>query len=86
MHFRGQPGDGPFAAGSNYTARRFYLMFVSNGGLDGKYTVFGRVLSKRIEVLGKIRRRRNPSSRDEQADPDKIIEAKVLASGRTRIR
>jgi cyclophilin family peptidyl-prolyl cis-trans isomerase len=75
LHFRGslsmarsQDAD---SAGS-----QFYLMFAPKRSLDGQYTVFGRMLSG-YDVLAKIQRR-DPSSREEQADPDKIIEAKVL--------
>jgi cyclophilin family peptidyl-prolyl cis-trans isomerase len=75
LHFRGSVAmarsQHPDSAGS-----QFYLMFAPNGSLDGNYTVFGRVV-KGFDVLAKIQRR-DPSSRDEQADPDKIVEAKVL--------
>ena len=74
LHFRGSlamaRSDAPDSAGS-----QFFLMFVPNDQLDGKYTVFGR-MTKGFEVLAKIRRR-NPDEPDPPA-PDKIIKAEVL--------
>jgi cyclophilin family peptidyl-prolyl cis-trans isomerase len=74
LHFRGSlamaRSDAPDSAGS-----QFFLMFMPNNQLDGKYTVFGR-MTKGFEVLAKIRRR-NPAEPDPPA-PDKIIKAEVL--------
>ena len=74
LHFRGSlamaRSDAPDSAGS-----QFFLMFMPNEQLDGKYTVFGR-MTKGFEVLAKIRRR-DPSKPDQPA-PDKIIKAEVL--------
>ena len=74
-HFRGSlamaRSQDPDSAGS-----QFYLMFAPNRSLDGNYTVFGRVV-KGSDVLAKIRRI-DPQDTRSTADPDKIVEAKVL--------
>ncbi len=75
LHFRGSLSMAkearPDTGGS-----QFFLTFVPTDFLNGKHTVFGRVI-KGFEVLAKIQRR-NPEDKDEIPDPDKIIEAKVL--------
>lgn len=55
---------------------QFFLMFVPLRRYDGKNTVFGRVV-KGMEVLSKLERR-DPTSKEEQPDADRIVEAKVL--------
>ena len=74
LHFRGSlamaRSQSPDTAGS-----QFYLMFAPNSGLDGKYTVFGRVI-KGFEVLAKIQRR--DPDQPPLPTPDKIIKAEVL--------
>ena len=74
LHFRGSlamaRSADPDSAGS-----QFYMMFAPNNSLDGKYTVFGRIV-KGFDVLGKIQRR-DPEQPD-KPQPDKIIAAKVL--------
>ena len=74
LHFRGSlamaRSQSPDSAGS-----QFYLMFAPNSGLDGKYTVFGRVI-KGFEVLAKIQRR-DPET-PPLPKPDNIIKAEVL--------
>ncbi len=73
LHFRGslsmantgQPNSG---------GSQFFLNFVPTQHLDGRHTVFGRVVEG-FEVLGKLQRR---SPDDPGApEPDKILEAKV---------
>ena len=54
---------------------QFFLCFVPTPQLDGKHTVFGRVISG-MDVLAKFQRR---DPQDAEAPrPDKIIEAKVV--------
>ena len=60
---------------------QFFLTFVPTSHLDGKHTVFGRVIEG-MDVLAKLQRR-DPGD-PEAPRPDKIIEAKVLRSARTR--
>ena len=74
-HFRGSISMAN--AGLNTNGSQFFLTFVPTVMLDGKHTVFGRVVEG-IEVLSDIQRV-DPS--DEEAkipELDKIIEAKVL--------
>ena len=54
-------------------------MFVPNESLDGKYTVFGRVIDG-LDVLGKIQRidPEKPGGFVIPAEPDKIIKAEML--------
>jgi cyclophilin family peptidyl-prolyl cis-trans isomerase len=54
---------------------QFFLCFVPTPQLDGKHTVFGRVVSG-MDVLAKLQRR-NPDDA-EAPRPDKILEAKVI--------
>jgi cyclophilin family peptidyl-prolyl cis-trans isomerase len=74
LHFRGSlamaRSEPPDSAGS-----QFYLMFVPKPSLDGKYTVFGRMIQG-FDVLAKLER--IDPSRPSRIAPDKILEAKVL--------
>lgn len=74
LHFRGSLSMAktaePDSGGS-----QFFLTFVPTRFLDGKHTVFGRVV-KGIEVLAKLQRR-DPES-DDQIPADKILKAQVL--------
>ena len=72
-HFRGSLsmalGDSPDSGGS-----QFFLTFVPTNGLDGKHTVFGRVIEG-MDVLSRIQRR-DPET---AAGPgDTIIKATVI--------
>ena len=73
LHFRGSLSMAH--AGRDTGGSQFFLNFVPTRQLDGKHTVFGRVV-KGFEVLGKIQRR-DPEAIDPPA-PDKILKAKVL--------
>jgi cyclophilin family peptidyl-prolyl cis-trans isomerase len=74
QHFRGSLSmahtDQPNSGGS-----QFFLCFVPTSQLDGKYTVFGRVISG-FDVLAKLKRIDPETSNGVAAD--KIIEAKVI--------
>jgi cyclophilin family peptidyl-prolyl cis-trans isomerase len=74
LHFRGSlamaRSEQPDSAGS-----QFYLMFVPKPSLDGKYTVFGRMIQG-FDVLAKLER--IDPNRPARVMPDKIVEAKVL--------
>jgi cyclophilin family peptidyl-prolyl cis-trans isomerase len=74
MHFRGSLSMAktaqPDTAGS-----QFFLTFLPTAHLNGKHTVFGRVIEG-MEVLKEIQRRdpEDPSA----PEPDKIVKAEVL--------
>ena len=74
LHFRGSLSmaktEPPDSGGS-----QFFLTFVPTPHLDGKHTVFGRVIGG-MDVLAKLQRR-DPGD-TEAPRADKIIEAKVL--------
>jgi cyclophilin family peptidyl-prolyl cis-trans isomerase len=72
-HFRGSLSMAH--AGPNTGGSQFFLCFVPTPALDGKHTVFGRVIDG-FDVLSKIQRR-NPDDPN-MADPDKIIEMTVI--------
>jgi len=73
-HFRGYISMAN--AGPNTNGSQFFLMFVPVTYLNGKHTVFGRVIDG-IEVLADIQRI-DPQDEVITVEPDKIIEAKVL--------
>ena len=72
-HFRGTLSMAH--AGRDTGGSQFFLNFVPTDNLDGKHTVFGRVIEG-LDVLGKLQRR-NPDARA-KIDPDKILTAKVI--------
>ena len=72
MHFRGTLSMAH--AGRDSGGSQFFLTFVPTAHLDGKHTVFGRVIEG-MDVLTKLTRR-EPGAGAPPAD--KIIEAKVL--------
>ena len=62
-------------AGPNTGGSQFFLTFIPTAHLDGRHTVFGRVV-KGLEVLPLLKRR--DPQKDRGTEPDKILEAKVL--------
>lgn len=72
-HFRGSLSMAH--AGRDTGGSQFFLTFVPTPHLDGKHTVFGRVVEG-LEVLGDLQKR-NPDAAGGVA-PDKIIKAEVL--------
>lgn len=73
LHFRGSLSMAH--AGRDTGGSQFFLTFVPTLHLDGKHTVFGRVIGG-MDVLAKLQRR-DPGDK-EAARADKIIEAKVI--------
>jgi cyclophilin family peptidyl-prolyl cis-trans isomerase len=73
MHFRGSLSMAH--AGRDTGNSQFFLTFVPTPHLDGKHTVFGRVIEG-MEVLGDLTRR-NPQLGNQPAS-DRIIKAEVL--------
>ncbi|MGL6193286.1 MAG: peptidylprolyl isomerase, partial [Thermoguttaceae bacterium] len=72
-HFRGSISMAN--AGPDTNGSQFFLMFTPNASLDGRHTVFGRIVDG-IDVLSDIQRI-NPEEENQPA-PDRIIDAKVL--------
>lgn len=76
-HFRGslsmaKPSNPPRdSAGS-----QFFLTFVPTSYLDGKHTVFGRVIEG-MDAASALKRR-NPNGRGPKPAPDKIVKAHVI--------
>jgi cyclophilin family peptidyl-prolyl cis-trans isomerase len=73
QHFRGtlsMAHSGPDTGGS-----QFFLTFRPTTHLDGKHTVFGRVIEG-IDVLAKLQRR--DPSRANPPQPDKIVKAEIV--------
>ncbi len=74
-HFRGSLSMAN--AGPNTNGSQFFLTFVPTSFLDGRHTVFGRVVEG-MDVLAEIQRV-DPSDKDAMVPSiDKILEAKVL--------
>lgn len=64
-------------AGRDTGGSQFFLTFTPQPQLNGKHTVFGRVIEG-LELLPKIQRRNPEKSSDLTITPDKIIKAEVL--------
>jgi cyclophilin family peptidyl-prolyl cis-trans isomerase len=74
IHFRGSLSMAHTGA-KDTGGSQFFLTFVPTPHLDGKHTVFGRIIDG-IDVLAKLERR-DPIKSD-QPKPDRVIEATVL--------
>ena len=81
-HFRGSLSMAH--RGRNTGGSQFFINFRPARGLDGRHTVFGRVV-RGMEVLARLQRRdpkpelmMDPNYEDTLPKPDKILEAKVL--------
>ena len=72
-HFRGSLSMAH--AGRDTGGSQFFLTFVPTPHLDGRHTVFGRVVEG-MDVLGELEKR-NPDAPG-ATPPDKIIKAEVL--------
>lgn len=72
-HFRGSLSMAH--AGRNTGGSQFFLTFVRTTHLDGRHTVFGRVLEG-MDVASSIKRR-DPNDRN-APEPDRILKAEVL--------
>lgn len=73
LHFRGSLSMAH--AGLDTGGSQFFIMFARKTHLDGKHTVFGRVI-KGLDAFDSLKRR-DPQGFN-PPEPDKIIEAKVL--------
>ncbi len=73
-HFRGTLSMAH--AGRDTGGSQFFLTFRRTPHLDGRHTVFGRVVQG-IDVLAKLQRI-DPSAGGRKPEPDRIVEAKVL--------
>jgi len=62
----------------NSANSQFFIMFAPNSGLDGQYTIWGRVISG-MDVVDKIKRG-DPARNGQVSNPDRLIRAKVVAA------
>lgn len=74
-HFRGTLSMAH--AGRDTGGSQFFLTFVRTPQLDGKHTVFGRVIEG-LDVLPKIQRRDPSQTLFKLPEPDKIVKATVV--------
>jgi len=74
-HFRGTLSMAH--AGKDTGGSQFFLTFRPTSHLNGKHTVFGRVIDG-FDVLTKLKQRDPDQPGVEAVEPDKILEAKVL--------
>ncbi len=75
VHFRGSISMANTGQ-RNSGGSQFFLTFRPTHHLDGRHTVFGRIV-KGIEVLAMLQRI-DPDRKNPNIQPDKIVEAKVL--------
>jgi len=62
----------------NSANSQFFIMFAPNSGLDGQYTIWGRVISG-MEVVDKIKRG-DPGRNGQVSSPDRLIRARVVGA------
>ncbi len=74
-HFRGSVSMANTGA-PNSGGSQFFICFRPAPNLNGKHTVFGRVIEG-LDVLEKLQRR-NPEDKPPLPEPDKILKAEVL--------
>jgi cyclophilin family peptidyl-prolyl cis-trans isomerase len=77
-HFRGSLSMAISEGGPNSGNSQFFITFRPTANLNGKHTVFGRVI-KGLEILPEIQRI-NPDEPDPRITPDRILQAEVLRS------
>lgn len=75
MHFRGSLSMAH--AGKDTGGSQFFLTFLPTAHLNGKHTVFGRIIEG-LDVLEKLQRRDPSNPAAAQIDPDKIVKATVV--------
>jgi cyclophilin family peptidyl-prolyl cis-trans isomerase len=73
-HFRGSISMAH--AGRDSGGSQFFLMFAPKSHLDGRHTVFGRIIDG-MDVLAKIQRR-DPDAEPPLPKPDEIVKAEVI--------
>ena len=59
---------------------QFFIMFAPNPGLDGQYTVVGKVESG-MELVDKIKRG-DPDQNGVVSDPDRMVKVRIAADGK----
>lgn len=74
-HFRGTLSMAH--AGKDTGGSQFFITFRPTAHLNGRHTVFGRVIEG-FDVLAKLQQRNPQQPEAAQIEPDKIVEAKVL--------
>jgi len=65
------------ASDPNSADSQFFIMFAPAPALDGKYTIFGRVVSG-MEYVDKLKKG-DPGNNGKVANPDKIVKLQVAA-------
>jgi len=73
-HFRGSLSMAH--AGKDTGGSQFFLTFLPTPSLNGKHTVFGRVIEG-LEVLAKLQRI-DPEDKSSKPDPDRMVKAEVV--------
>jgi peptidylprolyl isomerase len=64
----------------NSANSQFFIMFAPNPGLDGKYTIWGRV-TKGMELVDQIKRGAGPNG-SMVGPPDRIVRMRVMADAK----